>query len=263
MSFFGPIIIILIVSLAIYLAWYNSPSQKGKRGEQYVAKILEQLPSDYIVLNDLVFPTDKGTTQVDHIVLSKFGVFAIETKNYTGEIYGDDDRKEWTQVIVTEVTYRKKWWKTYTYVTKNIFYNPIKQAYGHVYKIKDLLKDYPHLPVIPLVVFAGGADLNKVHTRNRVIYGDQLIPTIAQYRSVYLNENDVSKVNSILQESNIRQNVDNRTHIKNLKRAEDEVRRTIKSGICPKCGGQLVQRKGKYGTFYGCPNYPNCKFTAK
>ena len=93
MSFFGPIIIIPIVSLAIYLAWYNSPSQKGKRREQYVVKILEQLPSDYIVLNDLVFPTDKGITQVDHIVLSKFGVFAIETKNYTGEIYGDDDLK--------------------------------------------------------------------------------------------------------------------------------------------------------------------------
>ena len=99
MSFFGPIIIILIVSLAIYLAWYNSPSQKGKRGEQYVVKILEQLPSDYIVLNDLVFPTDKGTTQVDHIVLSKFGVFAIETKNYTGEIYGDDDLKDYTMGI--------------------------------------------------------------------------------------------------------------------------------------------------------------------
>lgn len=263
MSFFGPIIIILIVSLAIYLAWYNSPSQKGKRGEQYVAKILEQLPGDYIVLNDLVFPTDKGTTQVDHIVLSKYGVFAIETKNYTGEIYGDDDRKEWTQVIVTEVTYRKKWWKTYTYVTKNQFYNPIKQAYGHVYRIKELLRDYPHLPIIPVVVFAGGADLSKVNSRNHVIYGDQLLAFITSFRSTYLNDDEFFLVQSVLQKENVRQIIDNKTHVRNLKRAEDEIRNTINSGICPKCGGQLIRRSGKYGSFYGCKNYPKCKFTVK
>ncbi|MBR6489156.1 MAG: topoisomerase DNA-binding C4 zinc finger domain-containing protein, partial [Muribaculaceae bacterium] len=34
-------------------------------------------------------------------------------------------------------------------------------------------------------------------------------------------------------------------------------------GICPKCGGKLVQRNGRYGSFYGCSNYPRCKFTTK
>lgn len=29
------------------------------------------------------------------------------------------------------------------------------------------------------------------------------------------------------------------------------------------CGGHLVERKGKYGTFHGCSNYPNCKFTTQ
>lgn len=263
MSLISILIFALFISLIIFLGWYNSPKQKGKRGEEYVAKILGQLSEEYTILNDLVFPTERGTTQVDHVVVSKYGVFAIETKNYTGEIYGDDERKEWTQVIVTEVRYRRKWWKVYTYVTKNQFYNPVKQAYGHVYKIKDILKEYSHLPVIPLVVFVGGADLSKVHSRNRVIYGNQLLSTIALYRSVYLNDSDVSKVISILQESNIRLYVDNRTHIKNLKKAENVVRQTIKSGICPKCGGQLIQRKGKYGAFYGCSNYPNCKLTVK
>lgn len=57
----------------------------------------------------LCFKTDKGSTQIDHIVVSKYGVFAIETKNYRGEIYGDDNREKWTQIIVTEVTYRRKW----------------------------------------------------------------------------------------------------------------------------------------------------------
>lgn len=37
----------------------------------------------------------------------------------------------------------------------------------------------------------------------------------------------------------------------------------IEKHICPKCGGTLVEKDGKYGTFIGCSNYPNCKFTKK
>lgn len=87
MQFITPLIIILIVVLFIYLAWYNSARQKGKRGEMRVSAILSQLPDEYKVLNDLIFRTDKGTTQIDHLVVSKYGIFTIETKNYRGEIY--------------------------------------------------------------------------------------------------------------------------------------------------------------------------------
>ena len=137
MQLITPLIIILIVVLFVYLAWYNSAKQKGKRGEMRVSAILSQLSDEYTILNDLVFRTEKGTTQIDHVVVSKYGIFAIETKNYRGEIYGDDNRKEWTQLIVTKVTYAKKWWKTYTYVTKSHFYNPVKQSVGHVFRIKE------------------------------------------------------------------------------------------------------------------------------
>lgn len=34
-------------------------------------------------------------------------------------------------------------------------------------------------------------------------------------------------------------------------------------GKCPKCGGNLIERKGKFGKFYGCSNYPKCHFTKK
>lgn len=36
-----------------------------------------------------------------------------------------------------------------------------------------------------------------------------------------------------------------------------------KNIICPKCGGNLVERTGEYGKFYGCSNYPKCKYTKK
>ncbi len=32
--------------------------------------------------------------------------------------------------------------------------------------------------------------------------------------------------------------------------------------ICPKCGGQLLEKHGKFGTFYGCSNYPKCDYTS-
>ena len=38
-------------------------------------------------------------------------------------------------------------------------------------------------------------------------------------------------------------------------------RESISKGRCPRCGGKIVLRHGSYGSFYGCSNYPKCKFT--
>lgn len=257
------LIIILVVSLFIYLARYNSAKQKGKRGEMRVSAILSKLSDEYTILNDLVFRTEKGTTQIDHIVVSKYGIFTIETKNYRGEIYGDDNRKEWTQLIVTKVTYAKKWWKTYTYVTKNRFYNPVKQSVGHALRIKELLSVFPHVKIVPIVVFIGDAILRYVESNNHVVYEKKLLDVIDGYKTTYLTDNDVQAVLAILTSNNIRETVSDRQHVKNLRIAAREVNATINSGICPKCGGHLIKRNGKYGTFYGCSNYPKCRFTTQ
>ena len=50
-------------------------------------------------------------------------------------------------------------------------------------------------------------------------------------------------------------------HVDNIRRTAIEYERKINSGICPKCNDRLVLRTGKYGKFYGCSNYPKCKFT--
>ena len=31
--------------------------------------------------------------------------------------------------------------------------------------------------------------------------------------------------------------------------------------LCPDCGGKMISRKGKFGVFWGCKNYPQCKGT--
>lgn len=246
------------------LEWlFNTPTYKGKKGEERIHNILMQLPDDYVVMNDVILKTNKGTTQIDHIVVSKYGVFAIETKNYRGEIYGDDLRKEWTQMIITDVTYGKKWWKTYTYVTKNHFYNPVKQSLAHSIAIKSLLAEWPALKVTPIVVFTGSAVLKDVTSNYHVVYDCNLLETVLSFRTIYLADNDVHKVADILLSNNLREFVDDKLHVYNIYAKKAEVHNKVAMGICPECGGNLIMRSGKYGTFYGCSNYPKCRFTKR
>ena len=262
MIIFIYIIVIVVVGGSIILKWwYNSPAYKGKEGENRVHNILMQLPDDYVIIDDVILQTNKGTTQIDHIVVSKYGVFAIETKNYRGEIYGDDKRKEWTQMIITDVTYAKKWWKTYTYVTKKHLYNPVKQSLAHSIAIKKLLSEWPALRVVPIVVFTGTAVLKDVTSRYYVVYDFNLLETVLSFKTIYLTDNDVRRVVDILLRNNFREFVDDRSHVNNIYAAKAEEYNKVALGICPKCGGSLVMRSGKYGTFYGCSNYPRCKFT--
>ena len=254
---------IFIVVITVYGIWINTPDFKGREGENIVHNILMQLPDEYFVFKDVILQTKKGTTQIDHIVVSKYGVFAIETKNYRGEIYGDDNRKYWTQVIVTDVTYRRKWYKTYTYVKKSRFYNPVKQSLSHAYTIKGYLKDWKYLPVVPVVVFCGEAVLANVESSIPVIYDNNLIDLIRSYTTSYLTEQEVQDVVIRLDVSNYREVIDDRTHVQNIRAAVREENYKIASRICPKCGGTLVLRNGKYGSFYGCSNYPKCKYILK
>ena len=50
--------------------------------------------------------------------------------------------------------------------------------------------------------------------------------------------------------------ISNKEHVKNIRQTQSE----LKDGICPRCGGKLIERKGKYGPFWGCSNYPKCTF---
>lgn len=262
MSTFSLILFIIIGGAgAAFKIWYNTPQRKGKRGENRVIKHLQALPQDYHIVNDVVFETKRGTTQIDHIVVSKYGVFTIETKNYRGDIYGDDDRKEWTQIIVTRVRYNRNWYKVYKYVTKKQFYNPVKQSVGHAIEIEKQLRVFCKVSVVPIVAFSLNANLSNVSSRYPVVYDYQLPSLLQSYNTIFLTDEEVIKIVDIISCNNKRKIIDNKTHVKNLRDSKRREKDKINNGICPRCEGTLVLRKGKYGDFYGCSNYPNCKFT--
>ena len=137
------IIVPSIVFLIILVKKYKSPESRGKRGEQAVTDMLIEIQNIYggHIINDVIVPTNKGTTQIDHIYFSNKGIFVIETKNYSGRIYGDDYQTYWTQVLA----YGK---------TKNKLYNPLKQNEAHVNAIRRLL--WSSIIIVPMVIFVKG-----------------------------------------------------------------------------------------------------------
>src|SRR5437867_2230891 len=66
----------------------------------------------------LIVPDERGTTEVDEIVVTPAGVFVVEKKDYGGWIYGKEDDENWTAVYPNREKHR--------------FQNPIRQNYRHI-----------------------------------------------------------------------------------------------------------------------------------
>ena len=125
--------IVLVLSNVLIL-WLGNIRRKGRQGERNVVKCLANgLPDGYILLNDVYLPRKGGgTTQIDHIVVSQYGIFVIETKNYSGWIFGRENDAEWTETFPRQ---------------KHHFPNPIRQNYAHICALAECLgisKDYFH-----------------------------------------------------------------------------------------------------------------------
>ena len=95
-------VVLFAVSIIILLAviiFIKSPKTKGAVGELVVGLSLgKDIPNEKYVINDLLLYHNRKSYQIDHIVIRKTGVFVIETKNYSGQIYGQENQK-WTQVL--------------------------------------------------------------------------------------------------------------------------------------------------------------------
>ena len=53
-------------------------------------------------IHNVILPARNGTTKIDHIVVSIYGLFLIETKNMDGWIFGSAQQETWTQQFFTK-----------------------------------------------------------------------------------------------------------------------------------------------------------------
>ena len=102
------IVILVLISILILIKSYES-KVKGYVGEKLVAKKLSKLNKrKYKIINNLLLKTSKGTAQIDHIVISQYGVFVIETKNYKGIITGNEYDDNWNQILFNNKSNKTK-----------------------------------------------------------------------------------------------------------------------------------------------------------
>jgi Zn-finger domain associated with topoisomerase type I len=234
----------LMLALVLIL---RSPKIKGMIGESSVRHKLSKLdPKEYKVLHDLMIQRpDKKTSQIDHVVISRYGVFVIETKNYTGWIMGSEKAEYWTQVI---------------YKRKERLYNPIRQNYGHIKALESHLED-DTLPFISIIAFSTRADLKLEQMSTDVVYTTRLISTIQKYRDAVLSDEQIHRVQTALSVRTIHTREERKKHVSDIKGNMREKAALVSEGICPRCNGKLVERRGKNGAFIGCSSYPKCRFT--
>ena len=168
------------------------PKIKGYFGERSVAFFLSRLdPSKYKVINNIMLQFGRRTTQIDHVVVSNYGIFVIETKNYKGWILGNEYDEYWTQVI---------------FKRKEKLRNPIKQNYVHIDALKEALNgQFPGIDYFSIVAFTTNARL-QVKADSKVVYTINLVSEIKKYDDEIISDIYKEKIYTKLMEYSKRKN---------------------------------------------------------
>ncbi len=191
----------------------NSFTEKGRNGELLVNQCIKDHlnPDDYSLLENITLPTnDNGSTQIDHILISKFGIFVIETKNMTGWIFGNESSKSWTKTL---------------YNKKIQFQNPIRQNYKHIKAVSRLLGIAANR-IYSLVVFVGDADFKTIIPHN-VFLDDDFIPFIQSKNQRIYNDQQIKRFISKLEKNRFDDSIETeRKHIEYLDNLHNKINST-------------------------------------
>jgi len=196
----------------------------------------------YRKFHNIILPSKNGTTQIDHLLVSPYGLFIVETKNKKGWIFGSADQSEWTQILFKE---------------KYFFQNPLRQTFRQ----KKVLSEFLNLneSLIYTVVYFVGDCTFKTPLPDNVI-NSGIGRYIKKFKNYILSPQDVEHVIKILDDHISNSTLSKRDHIRSLHQRHNS------NTICPKCGSNLIEKIAKKGPmqgskFLGCSNYPTCRFT--
>ncbi|MGY2167139.1 NERD domain-containing protein [Pseudomonas gingeri] len=234
------------IPLILLIALLKSPWAKGHIGELLVRLFAHwQLDKQtYRHLHNVTLSTPDGTTQIDHVFLSPYGLFVLETKNMRGWIFGSEQQPQWTQ-------------KLYKRTFK--FQNPLRQNYKHLKALEATLGvGLEHLHSV--ITFVGGSHF-KTQMPANVTQGMGFIRYIKSFQQRVFSEAEVDALMLALQAGRRSPSrATHREHVQNLKRRSDPTAERQ----CPKCGNPLVIRTVKSGPtagkeFWGCSVFPRCR----
>ena len=156
-------------------------SFKGVLGETVIniAMWLKLEKDVYHRLNNITLPlANGGSTQIDHVIVSIYGIFVIETKNYKGWIFGNEKQRQWTQVIMGR---------------KYKFQNPLRQNYLHIKTLADLLEldlSYFH----SMIAFIGECELKTRDELPEHVLTSDMASYVKKKQHELLSEDEVRDI---------------------------------------------------------------------
>ena len=245
---------------------------KGNYGEFLLYKYLQKYVSEGAkLIYNCYLPKDNGeTTEVDMIMIHSSGIYVFESKNYSGWIFGSEYQNNWTQTLPSG---RR--------ASKEHFFNPIMQNKVHIKWIENIIGE--NKPIYSFIVFSERCTLKDIKVSSSDIYvlkrSDvaKLIDDISSRKGPVLSQTKIQYYYDLLNPYTQVDEITKKRHVNVIKEreinnslADASINAQILAGNtnnirCPRCGGKLVLRTAQRGTyagnqFYGCSNYPKCKF---
>lgn len=229
----------------------------GSHGEYLSYKTIAKHSSENLLIANCYIPkADGSNTEIDIIMVHNTGIYVFESKNYSGYIFGSENQRMWTQTLNAG---RRG-------VEKNQFYNPIMQNEGHIKYLKKLI-GRDDIPFYSYIIFSdrcefksnfSGTSMAKVLHRNRL---GRVLDNDIETRTSIINDDTARELFAKLDSLSHASKEEKQEHVSEIK----EKRSMVEQKICPVCKGNLVLRTARNtgAKFYGCSNYPNCKFTTK
>ena len=202
----------------------------------------------YHSLNNVTLQTSNGTVQIDHVIVSRFGIFVIEAKNYQGWIFGSENQAEWTQSLRGGRKFK--------------FQNPLRQNYRHIKTLSEFL-GLPEDKFHSVVMFWGDSEFKTTMPPN--VMSQNYSSYIKGKTETLFTDAEVEQMVGALQTGRMPTGLikgleTRRVHLDSLKERHCSTTR------CPKCGSDLVERAVKSGEragqrFLACTAFPKCRFT--
>lgn len=240
---------------------------KGAFGEYKIGECLEKIEGCKKLMFNLYIPTESDkTTELDVLMIHESGIYLFESKNYSGWIFGSEDKKEWVQSFKAGRRSTKK----------EYFFNPIMQNHMHMKWLQNFIKDNS-LSFYSYIVFGNGCELKNVTTttgNHAVVCLCQLYKSVCSNAKFYGNRLTQEQIEDIYEKLLPYTKADRsekEKHIKDIKEkyyfsAEDIENYNNREEKCPFCGKKLVirtvakgSRSGKH--FITCSGYPKCRYT--
>ncbi len=233
---------------------------KGGFGE-YLTKYMARLDiPEMLVLYDVLIDADnEHTSQIDLLLIGEKGIYVLEVKMYpNARIYGDG---------------KKKRWYYYNGGQKYDIYSPMKQNYNHIKYLKNFLKEFGDIPCFSVIVLLcedfkiSNVNDNPDNPNTIILNGLLLLrkglEMLSKGKPTALSKEQQQAVFEYIKEHQHKGKEKRLEHKERVKTVKDKKLTDVENDQCPYCKTQLVLRKGKYGEFYGCPNFPSCKYTKK